>query len=238
MRTITYNVRGLRGWPDRDDAIAARFRGQLVARIALELALYEPDVVTLQEAPPRGVVAAIAARLGMRHAWLAGGYPGAVLTRYGIVACDVRSAPLPRDDGAPFSRHWGIVRLRTGGGDVVVHSLHLHPRDAALRIAEICAVCATLAPEARVLVQGDANHEPDGGEYAAWRAAGLIDAFAATGEEPGATKPSDAPTRRIDYLWCGGGLQPIKCRVLQEGAFGRLDPLALSDHLPVLCDLE
>ena len=66
IRTITYNVLALRGYPRTDDnePYLRRAREQMPERMAMELALYEPDLVTFQESPSRELVARVAAALG------------------------------------------------------------------------------------------------------------------------------------------------------------------------------
>jgi len=65
LRTITYNIRGGKGSPDvDDDPVLVRIaRPQMPVRIGMELALYEPDIVTFQEAPDESIVAQIAEQL-------------------------------------------------------------------------------------------------------------------------------------------------------------------------------
>lgn len=67
--TITYNIRGCLGSQDIDaDPNLVRIaRPQMPARISMELALYEPDIVTFQEAPDESLVAQIAEQLNMNY---------------------------------------------------------------------------------------------------------------------------------------------------------------------------
>ncbi len=249
LRSITYNVLACRGYPSTDDnrAILHNARKQIPARIALELALHEPDIVTFQESPAESVVADIADRMGMNHAYFRGGYPGAVMTRFEILETTNKPlAPGTRPDTVEglFTRHWGRAVLKTEDGDLVVYSAHMFPGDREdIRAKEVTQMLATmkadLASDRSMILQGDLNHTPEGPEYQRWVEAGLRDAFAAKGAGEGLTIPSTEPRRRIDYVWAHGSLADCtECRVLFEGAF-RTNPLdsksfALSDHIPVL----
>ncbi len=261
LRTITYNVLGCRGYPEtlanRNRLEAARPR--MPERIALELALYDPDIVTLQEGPPEDAVAVMAAELDRAYAFFPGGwegndrypggFPGAVLSRFPII--EWRNAPISGDGPRPddlFTRHLGYAALEAPRGALHVFSAHLHPNDRAVRLREIETLLALVQPildrKEPVLVQGDFNHRPGSPEYRRWQRAGLRDVFAAVGAGPGETFPSTKPGRRIDYVWAGGPLaaRVATSRVLNEGGFRRNpdDPasFALSDHLPLLAEFE
>ena len=249
FRTIAYNVYLCQGWPKKRDneQRLARVRPQMARRLALELALYEPDFVTLSEAPEEGAVIEIAREMGMAHAYFPSpeGFPGAVLTRHRIV----ESANAPSKGGAPhppalFTRHFGRALLETPMGELAVYSAHLNPHSSEVRMREIAAILEVMDSDIEsgrsVLVQGDFNHRPDKPEYALWKEGGLIDTAAAKGAGPNATSRAGKPGMRIDYIWAHGRIAQrlTECRVLFEGAF-RLnleDPkaFALSDHLPVM----
>jgi len=249
LRTVAYNVYGFDGWPEnranRERLRAAR--AQMPARVALELARYEPDIVTFSEAGPEASVAAVTQALGMRYAYFDGGFPGACLSRFPILESATYSlASKDIDALEPFTRHAGRALLDTPGGPVVVFSAHLHPRSRDVRLREIAQVRTwlqdSLDANAMLLVQGDLNHPPDGPEYALWRETGLVDTFAARDASGEGTVRSDKPVMRIDYIWVHGSLaQRLRqSRVLFEGAF-RVNPddpfsFALSDHLPVLAE--
>lgn len=250
LRTITYNVLACRGYPSTDDnqAILRQARKQVPARIALELALYEPDIITFQESPAKSVVADIANRMGMNHTYFHGGFPGAVISRFEIM--ETTNKPLapgadPDDVKGLFTRHWGRAVLKTEDGELVVYSAHLFPGDREdIRAKEVTQMLAAmkvdLESDRSTILQGDLNHTPDGPEYQRWVEVGLRDAFAASGAGDGFSIPSTEPRVRIDYVWAHGPLADCltECRVLFEGAF-RTNPrdsksFALSDHIPVL----
>lgn len=246
LRTITYNIYGCRGWPENgaNEVHRKPARAQMPRRIGLELALYTPDLVSLSEAGEESFVAAIADPLGMQHVFFDGGFPGAVLSRFPIRESVNYSLPGKDIDALePFTRHAGRAVLETPDGDLIVYSAHLHPRSRELRLREIAILReqmqSDLDADRPLLLQGDLNHTPDSPEYEAWKAAGLLDTFAAKGVGDPGTIRSNQPAMRIDYIWAHGPLaaRVEKCRVLFEGAFrvNRDDPtaFALSDHLPV-----
>ena len=248
LRTISYNVLACSGYngKDGDPAAVSRMTPQIPARIALELALYEPDIVTFQESPKEAVVIEIAKRMDMHYAYFPGGFPGTVLSRFPIV--ETRNCPLaegerPRD---LFTRHWGKAVLRMDAGDLVVYTAHLYPgRDGdERRLREVPLMLAAMMEDIEsgrpMILQGDLNHTPMAAEYESLVDAGLQDCFAAKGTGQPLTIPSTTPRKRIDYIWTHGPLSAAlrECRVLFDGAF-RTNPddpksVALSDHIPVL----
>ena len=258
MRTITYNVLSCSGWAakDADTERLERARNrqdpakpsQIPRRIALELALYDPDIVSFQEAPAEAIVAEIAEALHMRYAYFPGGVHGAILTRYRIV--DTQNRPTAGQVRSPglFSRHWCRAVLDTDREELVFYGAHLHPGQADIRADEVTEMLAVmqkdLASDRSLLFQGDLNHQPDEPEYQRWIEAGLTDSFATKGVGQPLTILAAEPSRRIDYIWSHGPMagRLRRCRVLYEGAFrtNLNDPgsFALSDHLPVLAEFE
>jgi endonuclease/exonuclease/phosphatase family metal-dependent hydrolase len=254
LRVIAYNILKCTGWPDdRDLAKRAAAGGQIAKRIALELALYDPHVVTFSESPDEKLTREIAEQLGMHHVRFPSGedWPGTLLSKFEVL--ESRNAPVvsgtrPED---LFTRHWGRAALKLPSGQpLIVHSAHLYPgQDSAIRLREVDAMLAAMQADLKsgkaLILMGDLNHMPDGPEYAKWRGAGLVDTFAAVGERDaspanpaGKTFAADEPRIRIDYVWAGGplGKQIQSSRSLWVGAF-RTNPadgesFALSDHVP------
>jgi endonuclease/exonuclease/phosphatase family metal-dependent hydrolase len=249
-RSITYNILAAKGYPETDtnrDRLRST-RPQMVERLALELGLYNPDLITFQESPPEPIVAAIAKAMGRNHTYFPGGFPGAVISRWKILEsnnCPLIDGPRPED---LFTRHWGRAVLQANGQRLTVYSAHLHPSNAEVRAREVTAALAVMAPDIAsdqpMLFQGDLNHRPDGPEYPRWQEAGLVDTFDRQPPPPVHTFPSTVPVQTIDYLWANPALarQRAGARVLFEGAF-RTNPddphsVALSDHLPVLAEFR
>ena len=249
LRVITYNLFLGRFWPE-DAALAekAREQGQFAERLALELSLYDPDIITFSEAPDETVVADVARRLGMNHVSFSTPtyFPGALLTRFEII--DAQDIPL-RDGERPsdlFTRHWGKATVRLPDDSrLIVHSAHLYPRasEADVRMREVRAMHESIIEDIEagrsVLLTGDLNHRPGAPEQEYLFEGGWIDTFAEAGVGTGMTARPDEPSRRIDYILAVGPIadRVVEARVLHEGSFRAhpADPesFALSDHLPV-----
>jgi endonuclease/exonuclease/phosphatase family metal-dependent hydrolase len=246
LRTITYNILACKGYPASESTqpYLERAKRQIATRLAFELALYAPDIISFQESPSKELVADIARQLGMNHAYFPGGFPGAIVTRLEIVT--PQNCPLEQGErpDALFTRHWGRAILRTGNEEISFYSAHLHPSNDEVRAREVTEALKVIDSDLKkggpLLFQGDLNHTPDGPEYERWSKAGLIDCFARKGGGIHETFGSTKPEKRIDYIWTNASLgeKVLQCRVLFEGAF-RTNPedprsFALSDHLPVM----
>ncbi len=253
LRVIAYNVYGCIGWPNnRRLAQKAASTGQMAERLAMELALHEPDIVTFSESPAEDVVREIAQELEMNWTRFPSGgqWPGALMARLDIIESE--TAPLAGSERPSdlFTRHWGRCAVGLPSRDpLMVHSAHLMPgADPSIRIREIEAMLASMEEDRTggrsMLLMGDLNHGPETTEYAMWIDAGWVDTFAAAGEGDGPTIRSDVPQWRIDYVMATGPIarQVVEARPLFEGAF-RLninDPeaFALSDHLPQFASFD
>lgn len=247
--TITYNVYAYRGYPKTDDTqpLLEQTRGQMPERMALELGIHRPDIVTFQESPPEADVKRTAEHMGLKHVYFPGGFPGALLTRFEIVSAQNCPLVTRSERGDLFSRHWGKALLRVNGRGLMVYSVHLHPSNDEIRSREIDEILKVIHTDSAgmgndYILQGDLNHEPIQAEYSRWKGAGLTDCYAEKGVEQPNTIKSTFPNRTVDYIWAGPEYtnRLIRCRVLFVGAF-RTNPLdersyALSDHLPVLAE--
>lgn len=246
LRVIAYNVYVCKGWPDdRPLAKKAAKSGQMARRLAMELALYDPDVINFSESPSEELAKEVAGYLGMNHVRFpsGGNWPGTLLSRYKIT--DAANAPLgyarPKE---LFTRHWGRATVHLPSGEpLIVHSAHLFPGpDPTVRLKEIKAMLAVMKNDLdagrSMLLIGDLNHGPDTEEYKLWLDAGWTDTFAKVGDGAGLTIKADTPQYRIDYVMAAGPIADriAESRPLFEGAFrvNNADPqsFALSDHLP------
>ncbi|TWT35019.1 Endonuclease/Exonuclease/phosphatase family protein [Thalassoglobus neptunius] len=252
LRVIAYNIYACKGWPaDRPLAKRAVANDQMAERLAMELSLYDPDIINFSESPDEKLTRQIAERLKMHHVRFpsGGNWPGTLLSRYEIT--DSENVPLgferPKD---LFTRHWGRGTIQLPGfGPLIVHSAHLYPvADPTIRLKEIRAMLDAMQEDLKsgqsMLLIGDLNHNPDTEEYKLWMEAGWHDTFAQVGEGDGLTIKSDIPKYRIDYVMAHGPIsqQIRESRPLFEGAF-RLNirdenSFALSDHLPQLAVFE
>ncbi len=257
LTTISYNVLACIGFPETaaNQRRLTAAREQMEERMALELLLYKPDIVSFSESVTQPAAERIARRLGMQFAWFAPGvpgypprypigFPGTVFTRYRILESENAPYGGAPKDPALFTRHWGRATLDTGQERIAFFSGHLHPNKAEIRAREMDVMLGLIQKEidkgGSVLFQGDFNHGPEGPEYRRWIDAGMIDALAQYGGPQQFTFNSVEPKTRLDYIWAHGPLSKRLqgARVLNEGAF-RTNPddpqsFALSDHLPVM----
>lgn len=215
LRVATWNVHGLRG------GVAA------VARAVRDEAI---DVLLLQESGPRGRLRELGKELG----W--------------IVCADPRAFPLRRIQNAVLLKPptSGTVRsrlVRFEGGSL------LHPRGTLLAETDdgwtaVSVHLGLRGPErgrhveqltemmegssSSFVIGADLNALPeDPGPAAVARWA--MDSWAAVGEGTGATFPSPEPTARIDYLFVGPTIRPLRAWTVAS---------TTSDHLMVVAELE
>jgi endonuclease/exonuclease/phosphatase family metal-dependent hydrolase len=213
IRVATWNVHGLRAGAD---AVAKVIRDEAV------------DILVLQESGPRRRLRALGSALGM------------------VVCDDPPAFPRRRIQNAVLARPPRAVRshrlVRFDKGSVV------HPRGTLIaRLDDVTAVSLHLGLEGAergrhveqlleilrgidepVVVGGDLNAHP-GDAVSATIAAILPDVWTRAGEGDAMTFPSSVPTARIDYLFTGPALQPL--RVWTAGG-------TVSDHLMVIADLQ
>src|SRR6056297_4008981 len=207
LRVIAYNIYNCTGWPnDRPLAKRAVAKGQMGKRLAMELALHEPDIINFSESPTEELTKEVAEILGMNHVRFpsGGNWPGTLLSKFTIL--DSENVPLGYERPKElFTRHWGRATVRLPNGQpLVVHSAHLYPvADPTVRLKEIRAMLAAMKDDLEsgrsMLLIGDLNHGPDSQEYKLWIDAGWIDTFAKVGEGKGLTIKADHPKYRIDY---------------------------------------
>ncbi|EMI20884.1 protein containing Endonuclease/exonuclease/phosphatase [Rhodopirellula maiorica SM1] len=248
LRVIAYNIYGLTGWPkQRSLATQAVAKGQMARRLAMELALHEPDIINFSESPAEELTQEVAKLLGMNHVRFASGgsWPGTLLSKYEL--SEFHNAPMATERPKElFTRHWGNATVVLPGGEpLIVHSAHLYPTaEPTVRLKEIRVMIESMKPDLdagrSMLLIGDLNHGPDTKEYQLWIDAGWTDTFAQVGKGDGPTIKADIPKWRIDYVMAAGPIadQMVESRPLFEGAF-RLhiddkESFALSDHLPQL----
>ncbi len=248
LRVIAYNIYKCTGWPhQRQLAQQAVNKGQMAKRLAMELALHDPDIINFSESPNQELTKEVAELLGMNHVRFpsGGNWPGTLLSKFEII--DSQNAPMKGERPKElFTRHWGRATIKLPSGDpLIVHSAHLYPTaEPTVRLREIRAMIESMKPdldaERSMLLIGDLNHGPDTAEYKLWIDAGWMDTFAKVGEGEGPTIKSDIPKWRIDYVMAAGPIaqRVTESRPLFEGAF-RLnisddESFALSDHLPQL----
>lgn len=248
LRVIAYNIYKCTGWPnDRPLAKRAVANGQVAKRLAMELALHDPDIINFSESPNEELTKEVAELLGMNHVRFpsGGNWPGTLLSKFEII--DSQNAPMKGEKPKElFTRHWGRATVKLTNDDpLIVHSAHLYPTaDPTVRLREIRAMIESMKPDLdagrSMLLLGDLNHGPDTDEYKLWIDAGWMDTFAKVGKGEGPTIKADIPKWRIDYVMAAGPIAEgaSESRPLFEGAFrlniNDMESFALSDHLPQL----
>jgi endonuclease/exonuclease/phosphatase family metal-dependent hydrolase len=213
IRVATWNVHGLRGG---------------VAAVAGVVEAQDLDVLLIQESGPRRRLAALGRALGMTVLADPRAFPrrrvhNAVLLRPDH---DLRRHELVRFAAGPFLQPRGALVARLGDRLAAV-SVHLGLRGPE-RGRQIGELLSLLEGSADLFVLGgDLNALPgDAGPARLARMA--TDCWVTAGEGPGPTFPSTDPTARIDYVFVGHAVQPL--RAWTAGA-------TVSDHLMVVADL-
>jgi endonuclease/exonuclease/phosphatase family metal-dependent hydrolase len=272
LRTIEYNIFngaiGYKGFndtkpfPDESDyqlVRAAREMDQVPRRLALQLELYKPDIISFCESATEETIKEMAKWLNMNYAYFPsskykGSYPGTILTHWPIVSS--KNRPFVGSEGSKdlFTRHWGKAAIRLPNEEIItVHSAHLWPFTAnggkAIRLAEIEELLKSIHYDLdhntkSVILQGDMNLTPESDEYKKLIEGELVDAFTKVEQGIEYTATSKDPHVRIDYIFAIGTIAEklATYRPLYEGAFRMYpdDPKswALSDHIPSLCDFQ
>ncbi|MCA9556950.1 MAG: endonuclease/exonuclease/phosphatase family protein, partial [Myxococcales bacterium] len=219
------------------------------------LAEVDPDLLALQEvcrAPDDSedalpaLLDALAARTGRVYAhhrrethlaWDTWQEGVALVSAFDVL--DRADAGLPAER---LPRAAVALRVQTPLGPAVAAVTHLAAEadQAAQRVQQAEAAVAVLdglaqPGDLRVLM-GDFNEVPGGDAVAATLAAGFTDAWSAVqGAAPGPTFPSDAPARRIDYVFVDAPAEVLEAERFLDV---EVDGVRPSDHLGVRAGLR
>ncbi len=147
--TISYNVYQFNGYPVTDDTkpLLKDIRPQMSDRLALELELYKPHIITFQEAPLEQEVKKVAEKLGMNYTYFPGGYPGALLTKFEITSSENCPLISMKSPGDLFSRHWGKATLKSPTEVIELYSVHMHPSNDSIRKREIDEILKVISKD-------------------------------------------------------------------------------------------
>lgn len=215
LRVATWNAHGLR---------------EGVGEFAVAIHAEEIDVLLLQESGPRRRLRALGQTLGMMvcadpRAFARRRIQNAVLLRGGLAT--IVHTSFRRFSHGSFLHPRGVL-LADVDERFSVMSLHLglSGHERGHHVAELLEHLE--ASRGRFVIGGDLNALP-GDPGPRLLAARAVDCWEAVGEGDGHTFPSHAPTARIDYLFAGPALQPL--RAWTAGG-------TVSDHLMVVADLR
>lgn len=221
VRLLSYNVRSL-----RDDKHA----------VAEVIKAWEPDVVCVQEAPRffrwRAKCAELASESGLFV--VTGGRDAAamlLLAALRVRVLGARDILLSKKRGL-HQRGIALARLRVGGSQFVVGSIHLD-LDADERRRHVDEILPLVKDfGAPAVLAGDINEEP---ARPAWRALAdrYRDAYAVSPAGGEHTYSAADPRRRIDGVFVDPSIEVIECGVPDIPGIERA-----SDHRPVLAVLR
>jgi endonuclease/exonuclease/phosphatase family metal-dependent hydrolase len=213
IRVATWNVHGLRAD---------------LGTVADVVRTEGVDVLMLQESGPRGGLRALGAALGMLVCADPPAFPrrrvqNAVLIRNPHV---VSHSFLRFSHGSFLYPRGALVAQIDEGLSVVSVHLGLSGSDRGRHIQQLAGVAR--GPSKRFVIGGDLNALPgDPGPESLGAVA--TDCWDAARQGEGYTFPSHAPAARIDYLFAGPAIQPL--RAWTAGG-------TVSDHLMVVADLR
>jgi len=213
LRVATWNVHGLR---EGVEAVAEAIRAE------------RPDLLLVQESGPRRRLSALGEALGMTVATDPIVFPrrrvrNAVLV---LPPLQLRSHRLMRFEGGPWLAPRGAMIAKVDGLTAV--SLHFGLKRSE-RVDHVRQLLESLGQDdPRVVAGGDLNAHPDDPAAVAIADA-YPDVWAVVGEGPGLTMPAERPKARIDAIFAGAAVRPLRARTaaLPE----------VSDHLMVVADL-
>ena len=217
IRVATWNVHGLR--------TGAEAAAEVVRQEAV-------DVLLLQESGPRRRLRALGAALGMVACGDPPSFPRRRIQNAVLVRSprEVRSDRLVRFDGGSLVHPRGALVARLDDVTTVSVHLGLEGAERGRHVEQLLEILRRI--DEPVVLGGDLNAHPEDAVSATiaailpdvWTRAGESD-----GQDHGRTFPSSMPTARIDYLFMGPAVQPL--RVWTAGG-------TVSDHLMVVADLQ
>lgn len=154
-------------------------------------------------------------------------YGTAILSRYPILSSTNTHLP---NGPAPLEQR-GLLEatISVGGERVHVFDTHLEVASGSMRVTQIGAVRALVAPvTGPVILGGDFNSIPTS-EVVSIARSFLSDTWAQVGHGPGLTHGQQLPLIRIDYQFHNDWLTPLAAQVL---------PSAVSDHHSVWAEYD
>ena len=221
---MTYNIRhgvGMDGFLNLNRTVAA-------------IQSFNPDILILNEvdegtqrsffvrqADSLGELLGMRARFGRSIDYDGGQYGNALLSVYPILDFQVidLSVDAPLEGRSVF-----LAELLVFEDTLYVMGAHLGLQEEE-QSQQVETILRSLPGSENIILAGDFNFTPETASYQAIQSK-LLDGIQAV-DRAYFSFPSDQPDRRIDYVFIGKGLHPLRADVLN-------DPLlrAASDHLP------
>jgi endonuclease/exonuclease/phosphatase family metal-dependent hydrolase len=205
-----------------------------LSRIAAVIAYAAPDFVILNEvdegtqrsffvrqADSLGRMLKMQARFGRSIDYDGGEYGNALLSKWPILSFDVIDLSMePNLEG----RSVFLAELLLGADTLSVMGTHLGLQQEE-QMLQVERIIASLPRTQKFILAGDLNFEPVSAQYAIL-AEPLQDGVRMLGKD-GFTFPADKPDRRIDYIFLGEAIQPLRTADMSTDLIG-----VASDHLP------
>jgi len=216
IRVLTYNVHHGEGRDGRLD----------LERIAKLIRDSNSDLVALQEVD-RGVartggrdlpkelghLTGMTALFANNYAFQGGQYGNAILSRFPLQRwTNLHYRPI--GGGEPRGLLQAVVNVE--GAEAVFLSTHLdHRPDDTERLASVADIESAVAVYGRlpIILCGDFNDLP-GSRVDVRLSEQFRDAWRVAGQGAGETYPSEAPVKRIDYVWLKGPVQAVAGEVI------------------------
>ena len=155
-------------------------------------------------------------------------YGNAVLTRLPVKSCE--TIPVPDPDPRGYDGYYEtrcLLKMTLAEPEVTFFIIHfgLNPDEHENAVKTVLDNLG----DGNTVLMGDLNVTPDSPIIARIREKMADAAAAAEKNDPLLSFPSDAPDRKIDYIFTKGNITAKSCRVV---------PGILSDHLPLEAELE
>lgn len=224
---MTWNLRG-RASPPLD-------------RAAGKLAEYQPDIVGLQEVQKRQALEVAELAGYPQVEWTLKHRPGGALLWWRAEGLAVLSRhPIASLEGSELSdsalmrsherRVVQVAEIAMTGGPLTLVNTHLTTGGGRVRHEQATRLAQLLPHDPPAVLVGDLNVDEDPAVFGPLTAAG----FHAIGRAEGPTFPAGGVERRLDHILVPAGVRVVDVLVPPDSA-----PWAeLSDHLPVIADLE
>ncbi len=223
LKVMTYNV---------------EFAYEGEERLAQTVAKLDPDVLFVQEsiAPVDRLHPVEAIQRGLPHHFVAKSFDLTIFSRFPIQELAPVEVP-----GLPRRRWFQRAAIQVNGKTVQLMNVHfaaehLEQYSGWAKLGRMIDVdrfrliqsqlVTSIVPkiDGPLIVAGDMNQQPTGPGYRELRAH-LRDAFALSGRGYGWTLTTHIPTKRVDYIWLGAGLECVGADVPNVDA---------SDHRPLM----